>query len=545
MPQSLQIHEPVLINLFGHLAGVLIFGAFALLLVRDRAASRLPGRGLSVAAALLALTWNLASLVGAGLGAAESLASRLLVTLAFACVSLLPALLLHIALGRRLRPMIWLGYGLGAAATLIHTSELVAPAPHHHPLRDPRARRSSAQVAYHTAARGIRARQAATTTRQFPAIGAVISRDPRGAAALSTARRFGRSRGRRADRYRHRPRKSGLRSGISPGWAVRPAQPGPDGSLGTASRPADEPPPRSPCALCPPKPLPSRVREGPRAYRPRHPERTALYRLFEWHFDAYVCAHEERFEPRDGPLRGVVKESVEAYLECGRLLGGFARISCPRCRGEHVPAFACRTRNFCPSCQAKRAALFAEHLGELRAPVAHRHYVFTIPKALRALFPRGGAFVPVESDARARGPDGRLLVRAGESEVAFSPLELIHALAQQIPDKGQHLVRYDGAYSNRARRLYRAAEGEGEGGGGPPPAALGDKDSDFARSRRRSWARLLRKLLEVDPLLCPRCGVEMKIVAVITDPKVIDCILAHVEAGGGNDPFDARAPPEG
>lgn len=132
MPESLQIHEPVLVNLFGHLAGALIFGAFALLLVRDRAASRLPGRGLSVAAALLALTWNLASFLGAGLGVSDSPASRLLVTLAFACVSLLPALLLHIALWRRLRPVIWLGYGLGAAATLIHASELVVPAPHHH-----------------------------------------------------------------------------------------------------------------------------------------------------------------------------------------------------------------------------------------------------------------------------------------------------------------------------------------------------------------------------------------------------------------------------
>ena len=155
-------------------------------------------------------------------------------------------------------------------------------------------------------------------------------------------------------------------------------------------------------------------------------------------------------------------------------------------------------------------------------------------------------------EARVReAPDGRLLVRTppdprtGATEAAFPPLELIHALAQQIPDKGQHLVRYYGAYSNRARRLYRAAEGEEGGAGGPPPEAPGDKDSDFARARRRSWARLLRKLLEVDPLLCPKCGVEMKVVAVITDPAVIDRILGHLEASGRNDPFDARAPPEG
>ena len=52
-------------------------------------------------------------------------------------------------------------------------------------------------------------------------------------------------------------------------------------------------------------------------------------------------------------------------------------------------AFSCQTRNFCPSCQAKRSALFAEKLSEeILAPVPHRHYVFTIPKALRGLFER-------------------------------------------------------------------------------------------------------------------------------------------------------------
>jgi hypothetical protein len=52
-------------------------------------------------------------------------------------------------------------------------------------------------------------------------------------------------------------------------------------------------------------------------------------------------------------------------------------------------AYSCRTRNFCPSCQAKRAALFAERLvEEVLEKVPHRHYVFTIPKALRGLFER-------------------------------------------------------------------------------------------------------------------------------------------------------------
>ena len=61
-------------------------------------------------------------------------------------------------------------------------------------------------------------------------------------------------------------------------------------------------------------------------YRPRHPERTVVYRLFEERFERYLREYEDRSEPREGSLRKVVPTAVEAYLACGRLEGGFARI---------------------------------------------------------------------------------------------------------------------------------------------------------------------------------------------------------------------------
>jgi hypothetical protein len=129
--------------------------------------------------------------------------------------------------------------------------------------------------------------------------------------------------------------------------------------------------------------------ESPAAYRPRHPERTGFYQLFETHFDEYVRAYEERFEAASGPLRPVVLRSVEAFLDCGRLQGGFARIRCPKCHREHLLAFSCRTRNFCSSCQARRSVLFAEKLtSEILAPVPHRHWTFSIPRVLRGLIER-------------------------------------------------------------------------------------------------------------------------------------------------------------
>ena len=88
-----------------------------------------------------------------------------------------------------------------------------------------------------------------------------------------------------------------------------------------------------------------RVCDPPSPYKPRHPENTAVYQLFEEHFDSYVRAYEERFEPRSGPLRPVVVQSVEQFLACGRLQGGFAPIRCPKCGAEHLVAFACSDRS--------------------------------------------------------------------------------------------------------------------------------------------------------------------------------------------------------
>lgn len=44
----------------------------------------------------------------------------------------------------------------------------------------------------------------------------------------------------------------------------------------------------------------------------------------------------------------------------------------------------------------------------------------------------------------------------------------------------------------------------------------------------RSWARLIRKVYELDSLLCPRCGGTMRVIAVIEWPAVIRPVLDHL-----------------
>ena len=50
---------------------------------------------------------------------------------------------------------------------------------------------------------------------------------------------------------------------------------------------------------------------------------------------------------------------------------------------------------------------------------------------------------------------------------------------------------------------------------------------------------LIRLIYEVDPLTCPRCGGEMRVIALIQEPAVIDKILRHLREKGR----DARAGP--
>ncbi|MBI5749655.1 MAG: IS91 family transposase, partial [Nitrospinae bacterium] len=47
------------------------------------------------------------------------------------------------------------------------------------------------------------------------------------------------------------------------------------------------------------------------------------------------------------------------------------------------------------------------------------------------------------------------------------------------------------------------------------PRALQEDLTDYQKSCRKRWASLIRKIYEVDPLICPKFGAMMKIVSAI------------------------------
>ena len=130
--------------------------------------------------------------------------------------------------------------------------------------------------------------------------------------------------------------------------------------------------------------------------------------------------------------------------------------------------------------------------------------------------------------ARRRGHDGD-----GDSSPAriFPALDFLAALCTHVPDSGQQLVRYYGAFSNARRVSARAPAPASAQPARPRPPPHDDSDSaeEFARDRKRSWARLIKKVYEADPLVCPRCSGPLKIISLIGDGRVIEKILRHLK----------------
>ena len=90
---------------------------------------------------------------------------------------------------------------------------------------------------------------------------------------------------------------------------------------------------------------------------------------------------------RGAPLPSFVREEFEAYLRCGRLEHGFLRVKCAQCRHEHLVAFSCKCRGFCPSCAPRRMMETAAHLVDhVLPPVPVRQWVVSFPWPLRLLF---------------------------------------------------------------------------------------------------------------------------------------------------------------
>lgn len=118
----------------------------------------------------------------------------------------------------------------------------------------------------------------------------------------------------------------------------------------------------------------------------------------------------------------------------------------------------------------------------------------------------------------------------GELHRDLSPLEFLAELQQHIPDMWEQTSRYFGKYAARTRAAERrqnelkqkllctnnSVDEEIAPSAEPPPKASS------------SWAALIKRVYEVDPLLCDKCGGSMRIMAFLQQEREINKLMDNL-----------------
>lgn len=122
-------------------------------------------------------------------------------------------------------------------------------------------------------------------------------------------------------------------------------------------------------------------------YRRRNATATPLYPIVQHHLESFLAEAAEA-DPRGEGVPGWVEDDFRAYLRCGILAHGFARIRCDACAAERLVAFSCKGRGVCPSCNARRMVEVAAHLTDhVLPPLPLRQWVLSLPKRIRPFLP--------------------------------------------------------------------------------------------------------------------------------------------------------------
>jgi len=119
------------------------------------------------------------------------------------------------------------------------------------------------------------------------------------------------------------------------------------------------------------------------SYWRHRPEQTLLYQIVDRHYPGF----RDVITAQGKPLPLHVQQEFADYLKCGRLEHGFLQVQCTHCHHEHLVAFRCKRRGFCPRCGARRMAESAALLvDEVLAEQPIRQWVLSFPFQLRFLF---------------------------------------------------------------------------------------------------------------------------------------------------------------
>jgi hypothetical protein len=112
--------------------------------------------------------------------------------------------------------------------------------------------------------------------------------------------------------------------------------------------------------------------------------------------------------------------------------------------------------------------------------------------------------------------------RDGTTHIKMSPLEFMQRLAALVPRPRLHLIRFHGVLAPHAGLRAAIVPGAAQNTSELPA------EHTHRVPARMSWARLLKRVFDIDIAPCPHCGGALRIIAAIEEPAVIVKILTHL-----------------
>jgi hypothetical protein len=117
----------------------------------------------------------------------------------------------------------------------------------------------------------------------------------------------------------------------------------------------------------------------------------------------------------------------------------------------------------------------------------------------------------------------------GTLAVKFTPMEFMERLAALIPRPKIHLTRYHGVLAPhyKFRKQIVPADSKAKTDS-LKSMASNDKKSHAKKPNRIPWAKLLKRVFDIDITFCPKCRGKVRIISAIEDLAVISKILNHL-----------------
>jgi hypothetical protein len=127
---------------------------------------------------------------------------------------------------------------------------------------------------------------------------------------------------------------------------------------------------------------------------------------------------------------------------------------------------------------------------------------------------------PVSLERLKFGEEGVIYETKDGEQRRYDPLEFLALLSSHIPKRYESLTRYYGHYSCRGRGERKKRElSQTKNNSGLPIS------SEAPGKASSSWAACVKRIYEVDPLECPRCKGQMRIIAFVQEPNAIKAMM--------------------